>query len=229
MAIFNTPITTDDGGLPRVLQQRLPILLYLYSRADPALDTALGDAARQQAGRLLVARVDTNRSPRTYSQYKSPVLPALMSIQNGDVQAISAPASSQDVTAHVRFLLGEGPKPAAKAAPSGTPGRPVPVSDSSFTRDVLQSPIPVLVDFWAPWCGPCHMVAPILDTLAQKYAGQVKIAKLNVDENPQSASTYQTRSIPTLILFKHGQLVERLVGAQPQAVIERLIQSASQR
>jgi thioredoxin 2 len=99
--------------------------------------------------------------------------------------------------------------------------RPVDVTDLTFSNEVLSSRGSVLVDCWAPWCGPCRTVSPILDELAAKYAGGVKIAKLNVDENPLIASQYDIRSIPTMLLFKDGKLVNRLLGAQPREEIER--------
>ena len=100
-------------------------------------------------------------------------------------------------------------------APSA-PNRPVDVSDASFQNEVLAGPLPVLVDCWAPWCGPCKMVAPILDEIAGDYAGRIKVAKLNVDENPGTASQFRIQSIPTMILFKNGREVDRLVGAAPK-------------
>lgn len=100
-------------------------------------------------------------------------------------------------------------------------GRPVVVTDATFRREVLSSPGPVLLDCWAPWCGPCRMVAPILDQLASEYAGRIKIAKLNVDENPGTASRYGVHSIPTMIFFNKGKEVDKLVGALPKADIVR--------
>jgi thioredoxin 1 len=93
------------------------------------------------------------------------------------------------------------------------------VTDTSFKNEVLESELPVLVDFWAPWCGPCRMVAPVVDEIAQQYEGQVKVVKLNTDENPNIASQYGIRSIPTLMIFKGGQRVDMVVGAVPKTTL----------
>ncbi|MBD1912452.1 MULTISPECIES: thioredoxin [unclassified Leptolyngbya] len=93
------------------------------------------------------------------------------------------------------------------------------VTDSSFKQEVLESEVPVLVDFWAPWCGPCRMVAPVVDEIADQYAGQVKVVKVNTDENPSVANQYGIRSIPTLMIFKGGQRVDMVVGAVPKTTL----------
>lgn len=106
--------------------------------------------------------------------------------------------------------------------------KPVIVTDATFAREVLQAgSIPVLVDCWAPWCGPCRMVGPIMDQLAAESNGRYRIAKLNVDENPRIASQFQIQSIPTMLIFKDGKLVDRLVGAQPKpAIAQKLARAA---
>ena len=97
------------------------------------------------------------------------------------------------------------------------------VTDETFGEQVLKSDVPILVDFWAIWCGPCRMVAPIVDELAHEHAGQLKVMKLDVDENENTAMAYGVMSIPTLILFKNGQPVERIVGFRPKGDLAKKI------
>lgn len=98
---------------------------------------------------------------------------------------------------------------------------PISVSDANFSNEVLNYPGAVLVDFWAPWCGPCRTVSPMLDNIAVKYAGRLKVVKVNVVENPVIASRYGIRSIPSLVLFKKGDAIKTIIGARPQEEIER--------
>jgi thioredoxin 2 len=106
--------------------------------------------------------------------------------------------------------------------------KPVVITDQTFEREVLQARgRPVLVDCWAPWCGPCRVIGPIMDQLAAESQGRYRIAKLNVDENPQTASRFQIASIPTMLIFKDGRLVDRLIGAQPKQAIEERLRLAA--
>jgi len=95
----------------------------------------------------------------------------------------------------------------------------VPVNDTTFEAEVLKSPVPVLVDFWAPWCGPCRMIAPLIDELATEYEGKLKAVKLNTDESPGVATEYGIRSIPTCMIFKNGQKVDTVIGAVPKSTL----------
>lgn len=98
------------------------------------------------------------------------------------------------------------------------------VTDDSFKKEVLENDVPVLVDFWAPWCGPCRMVAPVIDEIATQYEGKVKVVKLNTDDNPTVAGQYGIRSIPTLMIFKGGQRVDMVVGAVPKTTLANTLE-----
>ena len=104
--------------------------------------------------------------------------------------------------------------------------KPFAVTDTSFEEEVLKSDLPVLVDFWAPWCGPCRMVAPIVEELADEYDGKVKFVKLDTDDNVDTASKYGIRSIPTLLLFNGGNLVDQVIGFRPKGDLKRTIEKA---
>jgi thioredoxin 1 len=100
------------------------------------------------------------------------------------------------------------------------------LSDSDFQAEVLESSQPVLIDFWAPWCGPCRMIAPVVEELATENAASLKVVKMNVDNSPSIAATYGVNSIPTLMIFKQGEVVERLVGVQPKRRLQEAIDQA---
>lgn len=105
-------------------------------------------------------------------------------------------------------------------------GEPLEVNDANFEDEILKSDMPALVDFWAAWCGPCRAVAPVVEELARDYSGKVKVAKMNVDENAKTPAKYGIRAIPTLIVFKGGQVIEQITGAVSKNVIEGAIKKA---
>lgn len=102
----------------------------------------------------------------------------------------------------------------------------VELSDSTFEKEVLKSEEPVLVDFWAPWCGPCRILAPVVEEIANSYSGRLKVGKLNVDDNQETTMAYGIRSIPTLIIFKNGKAIDQIIGAVPKSEIERMVKKA---
>jgi thioredoxin 2 len=124
-------------------------------------------------------------------------------------------------------------KPGRKAVcgrcktPLAADAAPVNVTDATFAQEVEQSPIPVLLDLWAPWCGPCLAMAPALDQLAADMAGRVRVAKLNIDENPATASRFGVRSIPTLLILKSGREVDRVIGLQPKSELARRLEAVA--
>ncbi|MCH8827631.1 MAG: thioredoxin [Chloroflexi bacterium] len=104
---------------------------------------------------------------------------------------------------------------------------PIDISDDSFKQEVLDSDQPVLVDFWAEWCGPCKMIAPMVDELAHEYDGRVKFAKVNVDDNPKTAMEYGIKGIPTMLIFKNGKPVKQVVGAVAKSVLQKNLEEAT--
>lgn len=106
-------------------------------------------------------------------------------------------------------------------------GKPSHITDANFEQEVIKADVPVLVDFWAPWCGPCQMVAPMLEELAQELGGKIKIAKMNVDENPKTPPQYGIRAIPTLIIFKGGKIVEQITGVVPKDQLKSKLENVA--
>ena len=147
----------------------------------------------------------------------------LLTVMNDSDSVILACPSCGQKNRVPRARLSQGPRCGRCKTPlaGSVQDRPVVVTDANFQGEVLSSPLPVLLDCWAEWCGPCRMVGPIMDQLAFKWAGRVKVGKLNVDQNPQIAGKFGIRSIPTMLIFQGGQLRDQLVGALPQQEIER--------
>ncbi len=234
MASFDAPIHANDAAYERAIRRApLPVVAVFWRRDCPpceALDPLLARLARELAGRLLVVKLDVNDAPKAARQEGVQRLPTVLFVKDGQVLAKGEGAPDEaSVREWVAYLLGERPRrpervptgpavPLAPRAPTGArpaespPARPVPVTDATFA-DFVRSGV-ALVDFWADWCGPCHMIAPAVEALAREYAGRVRVGKLNVDQNPRTPAQFGIQGIPTLIIFRDGRPVRRIVGVQ---------------
>ncbi len=238
-SVFDSALTSNDLSLDRVLDAGLPVLMVFHERELPGdLRQSMDDLARRYAGKALFVLLAHSDAPQGIKRFGVQELPALVTVRSGKTVSSQGAVTPSDLKAHAAYLLGEGPMPAPRRAastprPSQNPSAsPVSVNEMNFDREVLQSDRPVLVDFWAPWCGPCRMVEPTVSALAREQAGSLKVAKVNVDENPSLASRYGAMSIPLMIMVKGGREVDRWVGALPDRALRsrvmRWIQSQPQ-
>ena len=223
-ATFSEPINSNDQSLERVLGAGLPVALVFQDGAN-GLDETLSRLARDNAGQLLVVKVNATDNPQSARRFQVQSMPAVVMIKGGQTLSQAAPATSSELEQHVAYLLGKGPRPAprpaaAQANSSGQVG-PVVVTEASFEEQVLRSPVPVLIDFWAPWCGPCRMVAPTVDKLAGELNGRLRVTKVNTDENPGLMNRFGIQGIPTMMIFKDGRQVDRWTGALPEGAIRQ--------
>jgi thioredoxin 1 len=241
---FDAPIHTNARSIDRVLNAGLPVVLIFWrTNCLPCrqLDPTLNSLARRYAGKLLFAKVDADNDPDLVKRFQITHLPGLAFVKRGSVQATThGNLSERDLRSWCDYLASDGARPAVATGPSialhptGAPGpaprarspqnegKPITLTDANFAQ-VINGDLPVLVDFWAPWCGPCHMVAPTVKALAQEYAGKLVVGKLNVDENQRTAGRYGVMSIPTLLIFRKGKVVDQIVGAQPAYVLRQRV------
>ncbi len=238
---FDTPIQSGDQSFDRVLNAGVPVAVLFWGGAklDPDLEAELNARARADAGKLLAVKIKTDDNPDLVRRYTIRTPPTLITFREGrELTRVENPTGSA-LGEHIEYLLGHGTRPPVvnpstqggtvremPKADSRQPGygKPVTVTDGTFAREVLQSSLPVVVDFWAAWCGPCRMVAPVLEKIAADYSGRLRVAKLNVDENPRTGEQYQVRGIPTLLLVKNGRIVDRVVGALPEPQIRMRVE-----
>ncbi|WP_298821086.1 thioredoxin [Chloroflexus sp.] len=215
------------------------------------LEPTLERLAQRFAGKALIARIDADDNPALARKYNITDLPGIVFSRGGAILGRTAGVVTESsLEAWLQYMCGEGSQPPLPAGPSvpfhraaptgqgsttgSSPQRPstngqhgasgpVTLRDSTFDQIIGQSRQPVLVDFWAPWCGPCRAVAPVIERLAQEFAGKAVVAKLNVDENPYTAQRFGITGIPALYIFKDGRVVDRLVGAQPYQVVQQAL------
>ncbi len=246
LAVFDVPVKTSAQNLERVLKAGLPMLL-VFETPDcehcRAMIPTLEELARAYVGQALIVRVENVKDGALMERYRVTRVPTLVFWRAGRERArIEGAVNIEAVRAHLEYLLERGPEPGPVSGPSGLlkkePARDatgggdsgvIVVTDDTFETRVLQSPLPVLVDFWAPWCGPCRTVSPMVEEIAREYAGRLRVAKVNTDENSRWAGRLSIMGIPTLILFKRGREADRIVGAAPKSVltqrVERLLAS----
>jgi thioredoxin 1 len=227
---FDTPINTNDQSIDRVLAAGIPVaLIFLKGKSPEDLKQTMQRLAKDHAGELLIAQIQIEENQLSYQRFAAGQAPALVTIRKGQIMTKADRVSASEFEKHVLHLLGKGPRPenhqpsphknVTQNGDQKRDGQPHPVSDATFDHEVLGANRPVLVDFWAPWCGPCRMTDPILEKLARELSAGLLVAKVNVDENPILSQKYSVQSIPTMMIFKNGQIVDRWVGALPEAVI----------
>jgi thioredoxin 1 len=220
MAVFDMPITTNDQNLQKVLTQDLPIMLLFFEQdMDKPLMDALQKEAKRNAGQVLFVRMNARENPDTYRKYGQPPLPALVTLTSKrKVKSDAGTIRPADVRNHLKHLLEDTPLPAKQDKVAASDNQPIHVNENTFREVVLKSKKPVLVDFWANWCGPCHQIAPYVEQIAKQHGEKIKVVKVDVDANQALMRRYGIQSIPTLILFEGGQPADKVNGANPVAL-----------
>jgi thioredoxin 1 len=218
-------IHTNQASIDRVLRAGLPVALVFWSPQSSLgeADAQLEGLAAEYGGRVLIVKVNAAEEAPLAQRYGVTHLPSFVFVKNGNVEGtLPGPLTERTVREWLHYLTEGGQRPSLPAQDQHVRGsngakvsnKPLHLTDRNF-QEVINGDQPVLVDFWAEWCGPCRMVGPSVEQLAQEFAGRAVVAKLNIDENPQTPRRFGIMSIPTLYIFKNGQVVDQIVGAQP--------------
>jgi thioredoxin 1 len=228
--VFDAPIHSSDQSFERVLAAGLPMAVVFSGRElRDDFDQIMRRLAREHAGQALLVRIRADENPRLTAEYRVERVPWVVTVRGSTMITSQPLADPGGIETHLSHLLGDGPPPTIaddrpkdaghRSYAAGTNREPLIVTDASFASDVLRSELPVLVDFWAPWCAPCRMVAPTVEKLAREHSSRMRVAKLNVDDNPVVAGQFGVTGIPTMILFNAGQVADRWTGALPESSI----------
>ncbi len=240
---IDAPIYTSRHSIDRVLSTGLPLILVFWQPAsalsrqlDPILEKLAGD----YASKVLFAKIDISDEPELGQRFGVTQVPSLVFIRNSRAEATAAGVVAEsDLRRWCDYLARGGerpptpsgraeavrtpePAPTPDAAAPSTGGKPVTLTDANFNQ-IIGGDVPVLVDFWAPWCGPCRTIAPTVEALAKEFDGKLVVGKLNVDENQRTAQRYGVMSIPTLIIFRKGKAIDQVVGALPAPALRQRV------
>lgn len=242
---IDAPIYTSRHSIDRVFSTGLPLIIMFGQPDRPLsrqLDPALNQLASDYSGKILFAKINIADEPELMQRFAITQTPSLVFVKNGKTDAIVVGVIAESairqwcdylarggarpaITAGPSEPLRPATPPAAEAAsatPASTGGKPLHLTDANF-NDTINGDLPVLVDFWAPWCGPCRMIAPTVEALAKEFDGKLVVGKLNVDENPRTQQRYGIMSIPTLIVFRKGKVIDQVTGALPAPVLRQRV------
>ncbi|MBZ0304617.1 MAG: thioredoxin, partial [Anaerolineae bacterium] len=203
-------------GSEHILESSEPILLVLNHGESLAVEVSRQLEAAERAG-LKVHKINVDTEPVFGEKFQVGKHTVLVGWHNGEVIARRSRPWATDASEIVKSLQALAPDNGLVKETTQTDNQPVKVTDADFVEKVMKSPVPVVVDFWAEWCGPCKMIAPVLDKLALEFSGKVRVAKVNVDENPMLSQQFRIQSIPMLMFVKNGKIVGQSPGVPPNA------------
>ncbi len=219
-------VLTTIEDLDAHLQDERPVLMLLWRESSPPRDVelALKEAGQKHVRKLLTLKVDARDNPALAERFELGKNTLLIGWYDGEVRLRRSKPWKSDVTLMAEDLVALLPvdeiaEEEADQQQAPADDKPVVVTEQTFVQQVINSKLPVLVDFWAEWCGPCKMVAPIMEKLAREFAGKVRFAKVDVDQNQQLAAQFGIQSIPTLMFVKGGKIVGQSAGAAPEAAL----------